>query len=276
MQQAGHFQKLLPLGVEGVVAAAQLGQLLVVAVEPGKRRRLRVGVSPLFGERLLETGDLLAERLLQRGALVVGFGEPAFQLGELLVGRELVVVRLARQFQVGQQSLAIGLVCRFLLGLPGGRFNQRLFQPSRLGDVPKRDEHRRDRVGRARVGIGVQLEGVTRAGEADQIDFKRTALAAQCAVEEGLTGLAFLGLHRVHQRGAEDLLERLSAEQGQTSFVDGEEGAVFVDAGQSDRLSLEDRPKMGLRLNRQIDAHSWGPRSFAHGMAIGRKSREDY
>ena len=139
-QQAGHLQKLLPLGIEGVVAASKLGELLVVAVEPGKRRRLRVGLSPLFGERLLETGDLLAEGFLQRGALVVGFGEPAFELGELLVGRELVGLRLARQFQVGQQPLALGVVRGFLLGLPGGRFNQRLFQPSRLGDVPKRDE----------------------------------------------------------------------------------------------------------------------------------------
>ena len=155
-KQAGHLQKLLPLGIKRVVAAAKLGELLVVAVQPGKRRRLRVGLSPLFGERLLETGDLLAEGFLQRGAFVVGFGKPAFQLGELIVGRELIGLRLARQFQVGQQPLALGIVCRFLLGLPGGGFNQRLFQPSRLGDVPKRDEHRRNRVGRARVGTGVQ------------------------------------------------------------------------------------------------------------------------
>ena len=62
-QQAGHLQQLLPLGVERVVAAAQLGELLVVAVEPGKRRRLRVGLSPLLGERLLQTRDLFAKRL---------------------------------------------------------------------------------------------------------------------------------------------------------------------------------------------------------------------
>jgi hypothetical protein len=34
------------------------------------------------------------------------------------------------------QPLAIGLVCRFLLAPGGWPFNQRLFQPSRLGDVP--------------------------------------------------------------------------------------------------------------------------------------------
>ena len=155
-------------------------------------------------------------------------------------------------------------------------FHQRLFQPSRLGDVPKRDEHRRDGVGRARVGAGVQFERVARTGETDQVDFERPALAAHRAVEEGLAGLAFLGRHHVHQRGAEDLLQRLRAEHGQSGFVDGEEGAVLVDPGKDDRLAFEDCPEMWLRFDGQIDAHGWGPRSFAHGMAIGRKSREDY
>ena len=86
----------------------------------------------------------------------------------------------------------------------------------RLDSVTSRNEnqHRPDGVGRARVGAGVQLEGVSRPGEADQIDFKGPALAPHRAIEERLAGLPFLGRHHVHQRGAENLLQRLRAEHG--------------------------------------------------------------
>ena len=138
-QQAGHLEQLLALRVERVVPAAQFGELLVVAVEPGKRRRLRVGQAPLLGERLLQAGDLFAKRLGERVALVVGLGEPALELGELLVDGELVALGLARQLDVCQQPLALGVVRRFLFGLPRGGFDQRLLQAPRLGDVTERE-----------------------------------------------------------------------------------------------------------------------------------------
>ena len=176
-QQPGRVQQLLALGVEHIVPAAQFGQLLVRAIQLGKRRRLGVRHSPRFDDRLLQPGNLLRMRLLEGSALVARLGKSPFQVGELVVDRELVGLRLSRLFQLRRQTPALGVVCGLLLGLPRRGLDQRMLQPARFGDVPERQEHRHNPVGRAWMSAGMKLEGVTRAGEADKVRFKRPALA---------------------------------------------------------------------------------------------------
>ena len=205
-------------------------------------------------------------------SLVAGLAQPALELVELLINGELVGLRLLRRLDVGQQPLALGICAA---SCSACRVADSASDCSRShNSVTSPERNRTDAMASARRGgrrtLELWREPVSRPGP-----LQTTPLAAHRAVEEGLAGLPFLGgtmfIGEVPRICSSDCAPSMD---GPAGLMAGKVPSLLTRVGTTGWLSRTAGD--WLRFDGRINAHGWGPRSFAHGIAMGRKYREDY
>ena len=135
------------------------------------------------------------------------------QLGQLRRGLGLTRLCLASLLEIREQSRSFGGVREPQLVLGRNGLDQRLCQPTCIGDVTKRNESRRHPIWCGGVCNGAQFErvaGPVRPTRSTSRDPDSPLIAPN---EETLAILALLSGHQPNQRRAEDLFQRTRAKQ---------------------------------------------------------------